>query len=45
MEAAISQWINNTTMDYERRANMRAFTPPPLGTEGKTKLTKPLPNE
>ena len=31
IETAIFDWVEGSTHDYERRANMQSFTPPPFG--------------
>jgi hypothetical protein len=30
MQRATTQWIHNSTLDYERRKNMAQYSPPPL---------------
>jgi len=35
MEIYIYRWVEAQTHDYERRKNMREFTPPPFGNESK----------
>jgi hypothetical protein len=44
IEAAIFNWVEGSTHDYERRKNMSAFTPPPFGSAKNYKLTSPTPS-
>lgn len=30
VQNATAQWLGNSTQDYERRSNMKAFQPPPF---------------
>jgi len=44
IEDAMAAWVNATTGDYERRKNMRDFSPPPLGGDSfKRALASPTP--
>ena len=33
VQRATTQWIHNSTLDYERRKDMAQFSPPPLEME------------
>jgi hypothetical protein len=44
IDTATSQWVGQSTHDYERRKNQASFTPPPFSPDSKLNAPTGAPN-
>jgi hypothetical protein len=45
INAAVFDWLEGSTHDYERRKNMASYTPPPFGNAKKYQVASPTPSQ